>query len=40
MITLLTESVKELQKENDLIRKELCEKDNTYSWCKQDLGVV
>ena len=40
MITLLTESVKALQEENDLIRKELCEKDNTYSWCKQDLGVV
>ena len=40
MITLLTESVKALQEENDLIRKELCEKDNTYSWCKQDLGVI
>ena len=40
MITLLTESVKALQEENDLIRNELCLKDNTYSWCKQDLGVV
>lgn len=34
MVTLLTESVKALKEENDLLKTELCKKDFSYAWCK------
>jgi len=31
---VLVEAIKELKAENDLLKSELCEKDDSYSWCK------
>ena len=33
-IGMLTEAIKELKTENDLIKAELCKKDSGYTWCK------
>jgi len=33
-VGMLTEAIKELKIENDLMRTELCKKDNGYIWCK------
>lgn len=33
MVTILTESIKALKEENDLLKKELCGKDFSYTWC-------
>jgi len=33
-IDVLRQAVYELKTENDLIKSELCKKDNSYSWCK------
>jgi hypothetical protein len=35
MVTLLTDSIKGLKQENDLLKSELCQRDITYSWCEK-----
>ncbi|MFH1972102.1 MAG: hypothetical protein ABIJ18_01350, partial [archaeon] len=32
-VTMLVEGIKALKDENELLKDELCRKDNTYAWC-------
>ena len=33
LVTMIVESIKELKLQNDLLKSELCRKDNSYRWC-------
>ena len=37
-ITGIDKSIRKLQEENALLKKELCEKDSSYSWCSHTQG--